>query len=119
MPAQLYTANVLFGANTTLPFVILANTVQDAAQLALRAYDQNAAITLANGDTRPANRLAASIPLNAVGSNNYFATVFIRDPSDPKLGSNSYQMNVSTVAIAPITVATYASSGSPVNIVAN
>lgn len=109
MPMQNYIANVSFGANTTLPFVVFANTFQDAANKAALAYDQNTAVTLANGETRFAARLNPGV-VNSVGSNNRSLTVFVTDPASPPFGvTNTFTMTVSTVAISPVVAATYVS----------
>jgi len=107
MPTQNYIANVSFGANTTLPFVIIANTFQDAARLAAQAYDQNASVTLANGDTRFAARLNPGV-VNSVGGNSRSLTVTVTDPASPPFGvTNTFTMTVSTTATVPVVAATY------------
>jgi len=107
MSFQNYIANVSFGANTTGPFVILANTFQDAARQAAQAYDQNTAVTLANGEIRFAARLNPGV-VNSVGSNNRSLTVTVIDPSAPTFGApNTFVMTVATTAISPVVAAVY------------
>lgn len=107
MSTQNYIANVSFGANTTMPFVILANTYQDAARLAALAYDQNTAVTLANGESRFAARLNPGV-VNSVGSNSRSLTVTVTDPSAAIFGAaNTFVMTVVSTAIAPVVAATY------------
>jgi hypothetical protein len=121
MPQQIYLANVVFGANITNYFPILANNVGDAASLALRAYDQNAAITLANGVVRSVGNTAGV--LNAVGSNNLTGTVYVKDPANPlmSIGASSYayQMTVFANTITPVVAATYIANGINAPLVTN
>ena len=107
MPAQNYLANVNFGSNTTLPFLIYANTFQDAAIKAALAYDQNTAVTLPNGDSRFAARLNPGV-VNSVGGNSRSVTVTVTDPSSPPFGpANTFTLTVTSVADNPAKVATY------------
>ena len=122
MSQQLYLANVVFGANITNYFTILANTVQEAAALAAQAYDQNTTVYLANGAARS---YGSATRINAAGSNNATITVYIKDPAAPLLGptgtanTNAWLMSVTTAAIAVPTVATYTASGDNAPSVAN
>ena len=107
MPAQNYIANANFGANTTLPFLINANTFQDAAIKAAIAYDQNTAVTLPNGDSRFAGRLNPGV-VNSVGGNSRTMTVTVIDPSAPPfVPANTYTLNVVTSAFTNPVVATF------------
>lgn len=114
MSQQLYFANVVFGANITNYFTVVANTVQEAAEVAARAYDQNTTVFLANGAARS---YGAANRINAAGSNNATITVFVKDPGAPLLGpsgtanTNAWQISVTTAAIAVPAVATYSATG--------
>ena len=109
MPMQNYIANVSFGANTTLPFVVFANTFQDAANKAALAYDQNTVVTLANGEFRAAARLNPGV-VNSVGGNSRSATVTVFDPASPPFGvTNTFTMTVVSTALVPVVSATYVS----------
>lgn len=109
MPQQLYQANVVFGANISGYFTLQANSVQDAAGLALTKYDQNSVVSLANGDTRFYGTLAKD--KNAIGSNGYSATVYVKDPSNPVGLANAWTMTVQSTTLAVPIVATYGANG--------
>ena len=107
MPQQNYIANTLFGANTSMPFVVYANTLQEAAAKAAQAYDQNTAVTLANGESRFAARLNPGV-VNSVGSNSRSMTVVVTDPAAPPFGvTNPFTITVSSVADVPVKSAVY------------
>ena len=101
MPFQAYQANAIFGANNTGPIVILANTIQEVAETALRAMDQNTVVLLANGETRGAAVRNAAV-VGTIASNSRSGFVLVRDPSlgpfqSPLgLGANAYNVAVTT-----------------------
>lgn len=109
MPTQTYYANVVFGANISNYFVLTANSIQDAAGLAVQYYDQNTVVSLANGDTRRYGTLAKD--RNAIGSNGYAAIVYVKDPSSPAGLANAWQMTVQTSALTVPIAATYSANG--------
>lgn len=108
MPFQAYQANVVFGTNTTGPFIVLANTIQEAADTALRAFDQNTLIQLANGEFRAAARLATAA-IGTVYSNTRTAFVLVRDPSvtpfnSPTVfGANAFNVAINTTGYTDLT----------------
>ena len=109
MPAQNYQANVVFGANISGYFVVYANSVQDAATLALTRYDQNTAVNLPNGDIRVYGTLAKD--KNAIGSNSYAATVYVKDPSAPAGLANAWAVTAFSAALTVPVAATYGANG--------
>jgi hypothetical protein len=101
MPFQVYQANVIFGANTTGPIVILGNTIQEVAETALRAMDQNSAVLLANGESRNAAIRNPTV-IGTIFSNTRSAFVLVRDPSvtpfnSPSVfGANAFNVSITT-----------------------
>lgn len=108
MPFQTYQANVVFGSNTTGPFVLLGNTIQEVADTALRALDQNTLVQLANGDFRAAGRLATAA-IGTIYSNTRTAFVLVRDPSvtpfnSPTVfGANAFNVSITTTGYTDLT----------------
>lgn len=80
MPLQDYQANAIFGTNTTGPIIVTANTIQEAAEIAVRALDQNTLVRLANGDFRN-GAVRNSGVVGTIASNSRTAFVLVRDPS--------------------------------------
>lgn len=111
MPASLYHANVAFGANITGYFVIQANSVQDAASLAVRAYDQNASVQLANGDSRYRGNTAGIV--NNVANTEAQAIVYVKDPANQEFPAKAWEVKVNAARIIAPTIATYGANGAP------
>ncbi len=107
MPSQLYHANVAFGANITGYFVIQAGSLQEAAALAVKAYDQNTAVQLANGDTRTRGNTAGIV--NNLANTGAAVTVYVKNPTEGL--ANAWQLTVQAAAITPPTLATYTANG--------
>lgn len=108
MPLQLYQANVVFGANTTGPIVVLGNTIQEVADTALRSLDQNTLVQLANGEFRAAARLNTGV-IGTIYSNTRTAFVLVRDPSvtpfnSPTVfGANAFNVAITTTSYDNLT----------------
>lgn len=108
MPFQAYQANVVFGANTTGPFLVFGNTIQEVADTALRSLDQNVVVQLANGEFRAAARLATGA-IGTIYSNTRTAFVLVRDPSvtpfnSPNVfGANAFNIAITTTAYTDLT----------------
>jgi len=92
MAYSTYTANVVFGANATGYFQVVANTVQEAATVAVTMYDANAAAFInSNGQVKFIGQASGHNNGIANGTGRT-ASVFVKDPNVIDLGNRAHEV---------------------------